>query len=776
MQASENNIIYGREGVQLNFTCTVKNGIPAATLLWRKDNLTVANGSSDNLSYQCTPTRFDHMKNITCSAFSDLLPTPLSHTIQLDIQYRPYLMIIQRNKGSIVEGESMELCCISNSNPHVQYIAWEKNKSEVALWRQQAATDFDELNKDLCFRIPSVYRNHTGNYTCFAENSIAKSNSSIAINVLYPPDVIVTYAVLEESTILSCIPDGNPDKYTFYDWEHRSDFNEHIRWFNGIRENQLIINKSQHRKSNEDDGVYVCTVSNGVSNKKGNFRQEGQVRVEKSASPVFFADNEPVQIGQYGKIVELTIKVYDKTYNSKVFITKKGTTVRTKTRIENITTHDTFYGVKIRVSGIQYTIRMHLTSSKDFTNYTVEACNDIGCNHFHVLVQSANPPDVMVTSTISKLYCVADGRPDKYTFYDWERKSEFNEHIRYIRGTEKGQLVIDKSQKGKENENDGIYICTVSNGISNLKGKTKQKGQSVIVSHAPPVFVPDNELVQNRQYGKNIKLKIHVYDKSYNCSVLIKMNDTTIKVKAQMEKIITYDTFHRVNITVRGQRYTFELPLTSENDFTRYSAEACNYVGCYYFDIQVQSAYFSYKSEKYCNSGWKIVGSLLGGIIILSICLNIYCLLKRKRLSRMVPEIPLEVQYDEIGIIHGNSAGIQALSNSVQEAETSVDGPTVEETYPHSTSLEQHDSSDNSVQSLSTSLLLGDGYENPYQLIDPADIEIHTYSTVGSYLYQNTIIFPRQRSSRNPNPFIPNEEKRVPWLVIYKTKCANAWT
>lgn len=180
---------------------------------------------------------------------------------------------------------------------------------------------------------------------------------------------------------------------------------------------------------------------------------------------------------------------------------------------------------------------------------------------------------------------------------------------------------------------------------------------------------------------------------------------------------------------------------------------------------------FSKKSEKYCDSDWKIVGSLFGGFFIISICLNIFCLLKRKRSSRMVPEIQLEVQYNEIGFSNNNHASFLSLSNSVQEVETSVYGAAVEETYPQSTSLKQNDSTDNSVQSLSTSLLSGDGYEHPYQSIDPADIEIHPYSTVESYLYQNTIVFPRQRSSRNPNPFIPNEEKRVPWLVIYKKRC-----
>lgn len=82
--------------------------------------------------------------------------------------------------------------------------------------------------------------------------------------------------------MLSCIPDGNPDNYTFYKWEHRSDFNEHVRWFYGTAESQLMINKSQDRKANEDDGFYVCTVSNGVSNPKGIFCQKGQVHVAAS--------------------------------------------------------------------------------------------------------------------------------------------------------------------------------------------------------------------------------------------------------------------------------------------------------------------------------------------------------------------------------------------------------------------------------------------------------------------------------------------------------------
>lgn len=94
--------------------------------------------------------------------------------------------------------------------------------------------------------------------------------------------MIVTYINSEQSIMLNCDPDGNPGNYTFYDWEHRSDFNEHIRWFYGSSESQLIISKSKNRKANEDDGIYVCTVSNGVSNKKGNLIQEGQIYIKSS--------------------------------------------------------------------------------------------------------------------------------------------------------------------------------------------------------------------------------------------------------------------------------------------------------------------------------------------------------------------------------------------------------------------------------------------------------------------------------------------------------------
>lgn len=109
------------------------------------------------------------------------------------------------------------------------------------------------------------------------------------------------------------------------------------------------------------------------------------------APPVFVADNKPGKIGQIGKRLELKIYVYDKFYNSKVVIKKFGTTVKiTPNMTALLSTHDIFYGVYITVPGTQYTFYLHLRSKNDFTNYTVEACNVIGCNYFHVMVESTS--------------------------------------------------------------------------------------------------------------------------------------------------------------------------------------------------------------------------------------------------------------------------------------------------------------------------------------------------------------------------------------------------
>lgn len=95
-----------------------------------------------------------------------------------------------------------------------------------------------------------------------------------------------------------------------------------------------------------------------------------------------------MQIGQFGKTLTITTIIYDKLNNSKVLVKRNDTTLRVTVMMKRITTHDTFHGVQITVPGIKCTFPLLFTLKEDFSKYTVEACNDVGCNEFNIKVKS----------------------------------------------------------------------------------------------------------------------------------------------------------------------------------------------------------------------------------------------------------------------------------------------------------------------------------------------------------------------------------------------------
>lgn len=90
-----------------------------------------------------------------------------------------------------------------------------------------------------------------------------------------------------------------------------------------------------------------------------------------------------------------------------------------------------------------------------------------------------DPPSVSVSYTITgqtiKLHCHPKGEPNSYTFAKWYYRSEFNETIRQIEGTQTGNLTIIERSKKTLLEHVGIYVCRVSNGIIARNGNLYQE-------------------------------------------------------------------------------------------------------------------------------------------------------------------------------------------------------------------------------------------------------------------------------------------------------------
>ena len=93
-------------------------------------------------------------------------------------------------------------------------------------------------------------------------------------------------AVLVKNDIaaIDCLPtDGNPKTYTFYQWEHKSLYGKYIRYLHGLSNGTLVLGDY----SIEDNGIYVCKVSNGVRGEHENLLQTATAVLKYHGNTLF---------------------------------------------------------------------------------------------------------------------------------------------------------------------------------------------------------------------------------------------------------------------------------------------------------------------------------------------------------------------------------------------------------------------------------------------------------------------------------------------------------
>ncbi|CAC5383250.1 unnamed protein product [Mytilus coruscus] len=619
--AAGSHTIRGVEDVAMKLVCTVSRGQPAEVLKWSENGTMLKEGREGRLDYIFVPNRYDHQKLFTCSVEHELLTFPLTKSVNLDIEFKPYVAILPLKQDFQREGTSTELCCKSKSNPSVKYATWKKAMSADLWITNSTRNDTDNEDQIFCLPISPLHRDSTGIYTCSAENSVGIGKSSMHLKVLYPPTVTVTYKRLKQIIHLQCIPKGEPDNYTFDEWEHRSEFND-------------------CRTSQRDKLIQV------------------QFCAKFIFFPVYPTQNKGVQYGQYGEESHLTIYIYK--HDAFKSIQKHGETLNLERKKKRVKTSDSFHGINIMVFAIEYWIHLPVATEEDFTNYTIEACNRENCNSFIVEFKSVNYPEppenlsAVLNSTTFVVYWhpgFDGGIPQRfYIEYRPESKPEW-EVV--------GPIVQSSLSMDRELEYRLKYVLI-----------------------AKKFYL--------RMYAKNL-----VGQSKYSNIFFVEMEDCS-----------------------------------------------CN-------------------SEKYTNHIWQITSSLLGGSLIFSFCVNIYCLLTRQQKSGIVLEIPLEEQHYEIGPINDNNANIQGIPNHLQETVTSVDRPASQSANSNASSFQNVSSSGSSVPSLSNLLLNEDGYENPYQMIDHENIEMHPYSIITSNMYQNTTIFHKNMRTNNLESPIQNDKKEI---------------
>ena len=74
---------------------------------------------------------------------------------------------------------------------------------------------------------------------------------------------------------MTCVPDGNPQLYTYYKWQHKSKYGVLIRELDGGRNGVLTLPNIPVEDRYQDSGEYECTASNGIAGNDGKVEQTG---------------------------------------------------------------------------------------------------------------------------------------------------------------------------------------------------------------------------------------------------------------------------------------------------------------------------------------------------------------------------------------------------------------------------------------------------------------------------------------------------------------------
>ncbi|CAC5383632.1 unnamed protein product [Mytilus coruscus] len=340
-------LLRGIEETKLTVVCTVKSGKPEETLVLKTNGSTIQRGKRWS------------SRVFVCSYKKG----------QPGVIYKPDLVIHNINPETFVEGHSTKLCCQAYGNPHVKTIEWNKNGESVV-------NGYDSY---LCLEFTPLHRSDAERYTCKATKIVGPSELAMLYTVLYPPVIDITRTLVEQNITLVCNPNGEPNNYTFDDWEHHSEFKEYIRSVRGTQDGKLTILKAGNKnRRHEDDGIYTCKSSNGIPDVQAELYQKGTVLINDQGPPIFVKANKRIQFGQYGQKINLSVFLYNKFGNIQTRISNQNMDLKIQSTEENIQKYDLFHNVNVTVNGIKISFQMVLNKSEDFKDYTIKACNQIG--------------------------------------------------------------------------------------------------------------------------------------------------------------------------------------------------------------------------------------------------------------------------------------------------------------------------------------------------------------------------------------------------------------
>ncbi|KAK2817465.1 hypothetical protein Q5P01_025656 [Channa striata] len=155
------------EGRSVTLTCSSDSN-PAATYTWYKDNEAPLRQPA---VFVFKSIRRSDSGQYYCEAENDL-GRRRSEYLHFDVKYPPKVPSVSVSPSAeIVEGSSVNLTCSSDSNPAANYTWYKENEDSIKTSGQ-------------IFTITDIRPEHSGNYSCEAQNTIGRENSTLQLVVV----------------------------------------------------------------------------------------------------------------------------------------------------------------------------------------------------------------------------------------------------------------------------------------------------------------------------------------------------------------------------------------------------------------------------------------------------------------------------------------------------------------------------------------------------------------------------------------------------------------
>ncbi|KAL3887601.1 hypothetical protein ACJMK2_027538, partial [Sinanodonta woodiana] len=376
-------------GEPVTLTCVTGTSRPDPIISWYIGSRPIGSGTS--LTF--TPSSTDHNEVIFCQVYNiDPNLKVDSNKPRLIVRVKVLTVTLEGSTGGTKvfnEGYPQTVKCSTSPSRPVPVIRWLLgNKAMTDNITSISMIDGNGLYV-LNSEITLVLMRNSSNQKIRCEGFISGQETSpvsteVIVNVWYVPDVRVSLSgnnVVSSTSVLVCVPQGNPPQYTFHPWIHTVGQTE-VRKLDGVN----TVNNSTLILSNisiQETGNYTCTVDNGVPGLDRQVSQTGYIDVDVQGLPVFDKIELPFA-GEPNNSTNIEIRFYSSPPIQWIkFINQSDSSTLVNTSniviyLKPLNISMMFYEKRVTRLGHVAVLHFRNLTDTDFGNYTLQLSNGQG--------------------------------------------------------------------------------------------------------------------------------------------------------------------------------------------------------------------------------------------------------------------------------------------------------------------------------------------------------------------------------------------------------------